>query len=68
MDIFATRFGVSIYLYLQQNVIFCHEKHHVLFAYRDNEVAGVIHFSDYNRNPVFVKIYALLLEFEKKYF
>ncbi len=42
------------------------EKHHVLFAYRDNDVAGVIHFSDYNRPLVFVKIYVLLLEFEKK--
>lgn len=42
------------------------EKHHVLFVYRKNEISGVVHFCDYNRNPVCVYVYALLLEFERK--
>ena len=42
------------------------EKHHVLFVYRKNEISGVVHFGDYNRNPVCVYVYALLLEFERK--
>jgi len=41
------------------------EAHQVLFVFEKNELVGVVHFSDYNRNPVFIYIYSLLLEFEK---
>jgi hypothetical protein len=41
-------------------------KHHVLFVYRKSAIAGVVHFCDYNREPVSVYAYALLLEFETK--
>ena len=41
-------------------------KHQVLFVCRKNGIAGVVHFCDYNRNPVSVYGYALLLEFERK--
>jgi len=42
------------------------EKHHVLFVYKKSEVIGVVHFCDYNRDPVFLSVYPLLLKFEKK--
>ncbi len=42
------------------------EKHHVLFVYRDDELEGVVHFCDYNRSPIFIYIYSLLLKFEKE--
>jgi hypothetical protein len=41
------------------------EAHHVLFVFEKNELVGVVHFSDYNRNPVFIYTYSLLLAFEK---
>ena len=41
-------------------------KHQVLFVQRNSVIVGVVHFCDYNRNPVSVYGYALLLEFEKK--
>lgn len=41
------------------------EAHHVLFVFNKNQLAGVVHFSDYNRRPIFIYIYSLLLEFEK---
>jgi hypothetical protein len=42
------------------------EKHHVLFVYEKSEIIGVVHFCDYNRDPVFLSVYPLLLEFERK--
>lgn len=41
------------------------EAHQVLFVFEKNELVGVVHFSDYNRSPVFIYIYSLLLAFEK---
>ena len=49
----------------QASVLEKFEKHQVLFVYRKSGIAGVVHFCDYNRNPVSVYGYALLLEFEK---
>jgi len=42
------------------------EKHHVLFVYGKNKIIGVVHFCDYNRDPVFISIYPLLLKLERK--
>lgn len=39
--------------------------HNVLFVINKNELAGVVHFCDYNRRPILIYIYSLLLEFEK---
>ena len=39
-------------------------KHNVLFVQDQNHLAGVVHFSDYNKEPVFVYLYTLLLNFE----
>lgn len=39
--------------------------HHVLFVFEKSELAGIVHFSDYNRNLVFIYIYSLLLTFER---
>ena len=50
----------------QASVLEKFQKHQVLFVHRNSDIAGVVHFSDYNRNPVSVYGYALLLEFEKK--
>jgi len=41
-------------------------KNHVLFVFDKNQLVGIIHFSDYNRNPVYVFLYQLILDFEKK--
>ncbi len=41
------------------------EAHQVLFVFEKNELVGVVHFSDYNRNTVSIYIYSLLLAFEK---
>lgn len=41
------------------------EAHQVLFVFEKNELVGVVHFSDYNRSPVFIYVYSLLLAFEK---
>jgi hypothetical protein len=41
-------------------------KHHVLFVYEKSEIVGVVHFCDYNRDPVFLNLYPLLLRFERK--
>lgn len=41
------------------------EAHQVLFVFEKNELVGVVHFCDYNRNPVSIYIYSLLLAFEK---
>lgn len=50
----------------QASVVEKFQKHQVLFVHRNSDIAGVVHFCDYNRNPVSVYGYALLLEFEKK--
>jgi len=50
----------------QSSVLEKFRKHQVLFVDRKNGIAGVVHFCDYNRNPVSVYGYALLLEFERK--
>ena len=42
------------------------EKHHVLFVFMKDELRGVVHFCDYNRNPVSTYVYSLLLHFERK--
>ncbi len=42
------------------------EKYQVLFVYRKNELVGVVHFCDYNRFPVFIYIYSLVLVFENR--
>jgi hypothetical protein len=41
------------------------EAHKVLFVFRKTELAGIIHFCDYNRDPVSIYAYALLLKFER---
>lgn len=41
-------------------------RHHVLFVYRNNKIAGIVHFCDYNRDSVFLNIYPLLLQFERE--
>ena len=41
------------------------EAHQVLFVFEKKELVGVVHFSDYNRNSVFIYTYSLLLAFEK---
>lgn len=41
------------------------EAHQVLFVFEKNELVGVVHFCDYNRNQVSIYIYSLLLAFEK---
>lgn len=48
-----------------KSVIKKFEKHQVLFVFEKNELVGVVHFCDYNRNPVSIYIYSLLLAFEK---
>lgn len=42
------------------------QKHQVLFVFMKDVLCGVVHFSDYNRNPVAIYVYSLLLEFERK--
>lgn len=42
------------------------EKHNILFVYDKNRIVGVVHFCDYNRDPVFLTLYPQLLKFEKK--
>lgn len=37
----------------------------VLFVFRKDELVGVVHFSDYNKPPVFPYAYSLFLELEK---
>lgn len=41
------------------------EAHRVLFVFRKDEIAGIVHFCDYNRDPVSIYAYALLLKFER---
>jgi hypothetical protein len=48
-----------------KSVIKKFEAHQVLFVFEKNELVGVVHFCDYNRNPVSIYIYSLLLAFEK---
>lgn len=50
----------------QISVIEKFRKHRVLFVYRKSGIAGVVHFCDYNRDPVSIYAYAVLLELEKK--
>jgi len=50
----------------QSSVVEKFREHQVLFVHRKTGIAGVVHFCDYNRNPVSVYGYALLLEFERK--
>jgi hypothetical protein len=42
------------------------EKHYILFVYENNRIIGAVHFCDYNRDPVFLNVYPLLLKFERK--
>jgi len=42
------------------------KKHQVLFVFMKDDLRGVVHFCDYNRNPVAISVYSLLLEFERK--
>ena len=61
----SQKVNVKEYVF-QASVVEKFQKHQVLFVYRNSDIAGVVHFCDYNRNPVSVYGYALLLEFEKK--
>lgn len=61
----SQKVNVKEYVF-QASVVEKFQKHHVLFVHRNSGIAGVVHFCDYNRNPVSVYGYALLLEFEKK--
>ena len=42
------------------------EKYQVLFVFMNENLQGVAHFCDYNRNPVSIYVYSLLLDFERK--
>jgi hypothetical protein len=61
----SQKVNVKEYVF-QASVVEKFRKHQVLFVYRNSDIAGVVHFCDYNRNPVSIYGYALLLEFEKK--
>jgi hypothetical protein len=37
----------------------------VLFIYEQDELKGIVHFSDYNREPVYIYLYSQILNFEK---
>jgi len=41
------------------------EKYSVLFVFNVNRLAGVIHFSDYDRKPAMLYLYSLIMEIEK---
>lgn len=61
----SQKVNVKEYVF-QASVVEKFQKHQVLFVHRNSGIAGVVHFCDYNRNPVSVFGYALLLEFERK--
>lgn len=61
----SQKVNVKEYVF-QASVVEKFRKHQVLFVHRNLDIAGVVHFCDYNRNPVSVYGYALLLEFERK--
>lgn len=41
------------------------EKYSVLFVFNANRLAGLIHFSDYDREPAMLYLYSLIMEIEK---
>jgi hypothetical protein len=48
-----------------KNVLGLFKKSEVLFVFSENKLVGVVHFCDYNREPVFIYGYSKILNFEK---
>lgn len=48
-----------------KNVLGLFKKSEVLFVFSKNKLVGVVHFCDYNREPVFIYGYSKILNFEK---
>ena len=48
-----------------KDVIELFDKSRVLFVFSKDKLKGIIHYSDYNREPVYIYLYSQILNFEK---
>jgi len=49
----------------EKDVLELFEKNRVLFVFGNGKLEGIVHYSDYNREPVYIYLYSQILNFEK---
>lgn len=48
-----------------EDILKIFKKSEILFIYDSDELKGIVHFCDYNRDPVFIYLYSLILKYKK---